>query len=208
MSPHNTHTIWRRLGLDLLLWQRSSNISDSCFRSDFSFAIHRAHNPCSFTGGFSMEGATTTAVGWQGPLLLVAGHVPHGRHLPTTCGRHCSSEHTPRLGFWRNQFPASCVTWTTPQRNCPSPHPPGPHSSSRLLVASVSHQLVTWTTPQRNCPCHTHQTCSLRAQPAFCTSHLHELPAQAPSSSANLYFFFCASGLRHMHETPRTSILE
>ena len=43
--------------------------------------------------------ATTTAVKWQRPLLLVAWHVPHGRHLPTTCGRHCSSEHTPRLGF-------------------------------------------------------------------------------------------------------------
>ena len=38
--------------------------------------------------------ATTTAVRWQGPLLLVAGHVPHARHLPIACGRHyCSSEH-------------------------------------------------------------------------------------------------------------------
>ena len=58
---------------------------------------------------------------WQAPFLLVAGHVPHGRHLPTTFGRHCSLKHTPRLGFWSHQFPASCVTWTTPQRNCPSP---------------------------------------------------------------------------------------
>ena len=44
--------------------------------------------------------ATTTAVRWQEPLLLVAGHVPHGRHHQTSCRRHCSSEHTPRLGFW------------------------------------------------------------------------------------------------------------
>ena len=47
----------------------------------------------------------------------------------------------------------------------------GAHSSSRLLVASVLRQLVhdTWTTPQRKCPSPTHQTCSLRAQPACCT---------------------------------------
>ena len=59
VSPPNNLTLWRRLRLDLLLWQRSSNLSDSCFSysSDFAFAFHRAHNPCSFTGGFSMEGA-------------------------------------------------------------------------------------------------------------------------------------------------------
>ena len=35
-------------------------------------------------------------------------------------GRHCSSDHTPCLGFWSHQFPAR---WSkiTLQRNCPSP---------------------------------------------------------------------------------------
>ena len=148
MSPPNILTLWRRLKLELLffLWQRSSNLSDICFRSDFAFAFHRAHNPCLFLHGWLLNGgralppttATTTAVRWQGPILLVAGHLPHGRYLPTTCGRHCSSEHTPRLGFWSHQFPASCVTWTTPQRNCPNPIHQEAHSSSRFWVASVS----------------------------------------------------------------------
>ena len=217
MSPPNILTLWRRLKLELLffLWQRSSNLSDICFRSDFAFAFHRAHNPCLFLHGWLLNGgralppttATTTAVRWQGPILLVAGHLPHGRYLPTTCGRHCSSEHTPRLGFWSHQFPASCVTWTTPQRNCPNPIHQGAHSSSRFWVASVSRQLVAWTTPQRNCPSSTHQACSLRAQPACCTAHLRELPAPASRSPVDLYFFR-ASGLRHMHHAPRTSILE
>ena len=39
--------------------------------------------------------------------VLVAGHAPHRRHLPSTCGRHCSSEHTSRPGFWSHQLPAS-----------------------------------------------------------------------------------------------------
>ena len=70
----------------------------------------------------------------------------------------------------------------------------GAHSSSRLLVASVPRQLVTWTTPQRNCPSPTHQTCSLRAQPACCTAHLRELPAQAPRSPVDLHFAFALRG--------------
>ena len=54
------------------------------FRSDFAFfAFHRAHNSCSFSGGFSMEGA---------PFLLqrrpqqheVAGAPPAGRRARTT----------------------------------------------------------------------------------------------------------------------------
>ena len=57
LCPHQQSYTWRRLKLDLLLWQRSSNLSDIFFRSDFAFAFHRAHNPCSFAGGFSMEGA-------------------------------------------------------------------------------------------------------------------------------------------------------
>ena len=40
-------------------------------------------------------------------LLLVAGSAPHRRHLPSTCGRHFSSEHTLRPGLWSHQFTAS-----------------------------------------------------------------------------------------------------
>ena len=57
MSSPNTLTLWRRHNLDMLLWRRSFNLSDIVFRSDFALAFHRAHNPCSFTGGFSMDGA-------------------------------------------------------------------------------------------------------------------------------------------------------
>ena len=71
----------------------------------------------------------------------------------------------------------------------PKPHPPGAHSSPRLLVASVPRQLVIWTTPQRNGPCPTPQSYSLRAQPACCTAHLRELPAQAARSPVDLYVF-------------------
>ena len=57
MSPSYTPTIWRRLWLDLLVWQHSSNLSCSCIRGDFAFDFHRAHNPFFFTGGFSMKRA-------------------------------------------------------------------------------------------------------------------------------------------------------
>ena len=98
--------------------------------------------------------ATTTAARYQGPLLLVAGLIPHGRHLPNTCGRQFSSEHTPRLGFRSHQFPAS---WSQ-----------GPLRSETAQAP-------------------THHTCSLRAQPACCTAHLHELPAQDSRSPVDLY---------------------
>ena len=127
MSPPNNLTLWRRLRLGLLLWQRCSNLSDSCFWKRFCFCFPSSQQTL-FLHGWLLNGgsalppptATTIAVRWQGPRPLVAGHVPHGRHLLTTCGRHCSSEHSPRLGFWSHQFPASCVTWTIPQWNCPN----------------------------------------------------------------------------------------
>ena len=63
-------------------------------------------------------------------------------------------EHTPRLGFWPHQFPAS---WS--------------HGPLRSGTAQAP----------------THQTCSLCTQPASCTAHLPELPAQDPRSSIYLY---------------------
>ena len=74
----------------------------------FCFCFPSSPQPLFFLGWLLNGGsalppttATTAAVRWQGALLLlVAGHVSHGRHLPSTRGRHYSSEHTPRLGFW------------------------------------------------------------------------------------------------------------
>ena len=137
---------------------------------------------------------------------MVAEHVPHGRHLPTTCGRHCSSEHTPRLGFWSlllvaghaphgRHLPSTCG------RQCSSEH------TSRRLVASVPRPSWSWTTPQRNCPSPTHQTCLLRALSACCTAHLRELPAQAPRSAIDRYFFrFGAEGYARRSTDRHTAI--
>ena len=81
--------------------------------------------------------ATITAARRQGPLLLVAGHVPHGRQLQTTCRRRCSSEHASRLGFLvalaLRQLPRSSAA------SRPKPHPPNlftPRSASLLHPAS------------------------------------------------------------------------
>ena len=85
--------------------------------------------------------------------------------------------------------PASCVTWTTPQRNCPNPihqeHSPRLGFGSHQFPASWSHGPLRSGTAQAP----THQTCSLRAQPACCTAHFRELPAQAPRSPVDLCFF-------------------
>ena len=57
-------------------------------------------------------------------------------HVRTTLlfGAHSSSR------LWSHQFPASCVTWTTSQRNCPNPihqdHTPCPGFSSHQFPAS------------------------------------------------------------------------
>ena len=145
---------------------------------------------------------------WQGPLLLVAGHVPHGRHLPTTCGRHCYSEHTPRLGFWLHQIPASCVTWTTPQRNCPNPihhkHTPRHGFGSPQFPASWSHGPLRGGTAQAP---------PIRLVRSMLSQHvaLHIFP-QAASTSLKIarrtVLLFALRGKGHLHDDPRTSILE
>ena len=213
MSPLNALTLWRRLRAELLLCQRSSKLSDSCFVAILLLLSIEPTAPVPsrglLNGGSALHPpkATTTAVRCQEPLLLVVGHVPHGRHLQTTCGRHCSSEHTPRLSFWSHQFPASCVTLTTPQRNCPNSvhqeHAPCLGFESQQFPASWLHGPLHRGTTQAS----THQSCSLRAQPACCTAHLRELSAQAPRPPVHLYFF-CATGLRHMHHAPLTIVLE
>ena len=101
--------------LNLLLWQRSSNLSDFVFVLVAIFlslsnepttpvpsrvASQWSERPSSYNGDHNSSEMA-------GAFLLVVGHVPHGRHLPTTCERHCYSEHTPRPGFWSHQFPAS-----------------------------------------------------------------------------------------------------
>ena len=120
----------------MLLWHRFSNLS-GFFRSDF-FCFPSSPQPL-FLLGWLLNGgsalppttATTTAVRWQGPLLLVSGRVPNGRYLPSTNERHCSAEHTPRLGFWslllvaghaphRRHLPSTCG------RHCASENTPRP----------------------------------------------------------------------------------
>ena len=84
---------------------------------------------------------------------MVAGHVPHGRHLPTTCGRHCSLEHTPRLGFWslllvaghaphRRHLPSTCG------RHCSSEHTPRPGFWSHQVPASWQYKPLCSGTAQ------------------------------------------------------------
>ena len=135
--------------LDMLLWQRSSSLSDF-FLLRFCFCFPSSPQPL-FLLGWLLNGgsalppttATTIAVRWQGPLLLFAAHVPHGRHLPSTCGRLCSAEHTPRLDFWslllvaghaphRGHFPS------TGGRHCSSEHTPRPGLWPHQFTASWS----------------------------------------------------------------------
>ena len=77
-------------------------------------------------------------VRWQGPHLLVAGHVPHGRHLPTTCGRLLFGAHSS----------SRLLVASVPLQLCyidhsavelPTPHPSNlfsPRSASMLHRAS------------------------------------------------------------------------
>ena len=144
---------------------------------------------------------------WQGPLLLVAGRVPHTRHLPNTCGRHCSSEHTPRLGFWSHQFPASCVAWTTTQRNCPNTihegHTPRLGFGSHQFPASWSHGPLRSGTAQAP-PIRLFRSALSQHVALPISASCQHKPQDRPSTS----IFFWASRLRHVHDAPRTSILE
>ena len=139
---------------------------------------------------------------------MVAGHVPNGRHLSATCGRYCSSEHTPRLGFWSHQFPASCVTWTTPQRRCPNPI----HKEHTCRVGFGSHQFpASWSHGP------------LRSETAQASTHIRRIRSalgqrdvlhistgcqHKPQDRPSTCTLFFLSGLRYMHDGPRTSIIE
>ena len=186
--------------LDTLLWQRSSNLSDLFFVAILLFlsiepttlvpsrvATQWRERPSSYNGDHN-----------SGDM---AGAHPVGRRTRTTrtapfkyvrttllCGVHSLSRIlVPPVGRRAH------TTQTTPSEYVRTTLLFGEHSSSRPLVASVHRQLVidhsAW-----NCPSPTFETCLLRALPACCTAHLRELPAQAPRSAIDLYFF-CASGL-------------
>ena len=111
--------------LDMLLWQRSSNLSDLFFVAILLLlsiepttpvpsrvASHRRERPFSYNGGYnSSEMAGASPVDRRTRTTR--------RHLPSTCGRHCSTEHTLRLGFWslllvaahaphRRHLPSTC----------------------------------------------------------------------------------------------------
>ena len=84
--------------------------------------------------------ATTTTVRRQGHLLLVTGHVAHGRHLRTTCRRRCSPEHAPRLGFLVTPVPRQLLH-SSSAADRPKPHPPdsnAPRSASMLHPTSLA----------------------------------------------------------------------
>ena len=151
MSPPNTTTISLRLWLDLLLRQRSSNLSDSCFRSVFFlFPIEPTTPVPSRVTSQWRERPSSSNGDHYSSLLLVAGHVPHGRHLPTTCGRHCSSEHTSRLSFWSHQFPPAAprhINFSAAELS--EPNPPdlfAPRSASMLHLPAS--RCVTCTSPR------------------------------------------------------------
>ena len=84
--------------------------------------------------------ATATTARRQGPLLLIAGHVPHRRLLQTTCTRQCSSEHAPFLSFLvapvRRQ-----LLHSSSAADRPKPHPPdlfAPRSTTMLHLTSLA----------------------------------------------------------------------
>ena len=199
----------------MLLWQRSSNLSDFFSYERFCFCFSPCPKPL-FLLGWLLNGgsalppttATTTAVRWQGPLPLVAGYVPHGGHLPSTCGRHCSAEHIPRHEFWslllvaghaphRGHLPSTCG------RYCSSEHTPRPSYWSHQFTASWSE-----TTPQWNCPrIPIILVCSALCQ--HVAQHMSATCQHKPQDRISTCTFFLRFGaLRHMHDTPRTSILE
>ena len=119
------------------------------FRSDFAFAFHRAHIPCFFSGGFSMEGAPfllqqRPQQQWdgQGPSCWSPGtyHTDDtfqvradGTALRSTL---LVSNLVPPVGCWAR------TTQTTPSEYVRTTILFGAHFSSRPLVASVHRQLV------------------------------------------------------------------
>ena len=107
-------TLWRRIELDLLLLQCSSNLSYTLFCSDFALAFHRAHNPVPPRVDSQWKKHPSSYDGDHNSSEM-AGAPPVCRWarttrttVPITRGGYCSSEHTPRLGFWSTQFPAIC----------------------------------------------------------------------------------------------------
>ena len=141
--------------------------------------------------------------------MLVAGHVPRGRHLLSTCGRHCSAEHTPRLGFWsllmvaghaphRGHLPSTC------RRHCSSEHTPRPGFWSHQFPASWQYKPLrsgAVQAPPIRLVCSA--LCQLVAQ-HISTSYQHK-PQDRPSTCT---LFALRGSEAYMHDTPRTSILE
>ena len=164
-------------------------ISDSCFRSDFAFAFHRIHNPCSLTGGFSMEG--TPFLLQRRPLQLRGGRGPW-----STGTHHTDDTFRPRAddtALWSTLLvsafgrigspPAGRRHMDHSAAELPKPHPSNlfaPRSASMLHPASLALHYL-----------HISASCQDKSQdrPSTCT-------------------FIGASGLRKMHDAPRTSILE
>ena len=131
----------------------------------------------------------------------MAGAPPVGRRVRTTwrtpskyvrttllCGAHSSSRIlVSPVGCWAR------TTQRTPSEYVRTILLFGAHSSSQLLVASVHRQLVR-NHSAVELPENPYHTCLLRALPACCTAYVRDLPAQAPRSDIDLYFFFALWG--------------
>ena len=145
---------------------------------------------------------------------MVAGHVPHGRHLPSTCGRQCSAEHTPRLGFWslllvaghaphRRHLPSTCG------RHCSSDDTA---LRSTLLVPAFGR---ISSPPAGHRPL---RSGTARAPPirlvcsGLCqhvAQHISASCQHKPQDRPSTCTFFAPRGSEaYMHDTPRASILE
>ena len=154
----------------------------------------------------------------------MAGAPPVGRRARAT--RTTTSNYVRTALFFGAHSLSRLLVASVPRQLChldhpaaelPKPHPSRAHSSSRLWVASVPRQLVAWTTPQRNCPSpHIRLIRSALSQHVAPCQPRAALPAHVISASGqhkpqdrpSTCSFFCASGLRHMHDEPRISKLE
>ena len=206
--------MWRRRAR-YAIGRRSSNLSDFVFVAivlllpietttivPSRFASRWKERPSSYIGDHirsEMAGAP--------PVICRARstRTTPSKYVRTTllCGAHSSSRTmVASIGRWAR------TTQTTHSEYVRTTLLFGAHSSSQLLVASVPRQTAIKATPQRNCPGPSHQTYLRRNLPACCTAHLRELPAQAPRSAIDLYFFMCLEALRRMLDKTRTSILK
>ena len=209
-------TFYFTCGVDelyLLLWQRSSNLFLFVFVAILLLLFIKPTTPVlrrllNEGSALPSSTATTTAVRWEGPLLLVAGHIPHGRHLPSSCGRHCSAStllfsdfgpsswslgthHTDDTFQVRADDTALRSTLFVPAFGRIS-SPPAGHRPLRSGTARAPPIRLVCSALCQHVAQHISASCQHKPQdrPSTCT------------------FFALRGSEAYMHDTPRTSILE